>query len=133
MKRSLWPWLAALVWMGLIFMASAQPDLPSPDTPGSPLDTVMKKAGHVLSYGILACLYHRALGQALRVSTTLRILCVGLAMAYGLTDEFHQTFVPGRHGQLVDVAIDGVGASLAMLLTWWLERRRTRSRQTAEA
>ena len=38
---------------------------------------------------------------------------VAIAVAYAVTDELHQTFVPGRNGSPVDVAIDAVGALLA--------------------
>ena len=39
-----------------------------------------------------------------------------LASAYAVTDEFHQTFVPGRHGTPVDWAIDTAGALLGLAL-----------------
>jgi VanZ family protein len=133
MKRFLWYWLPVLVWMGVLFVFSAQPELPSPEEPGSLLDTVVHKGGHLVAYGVLAWLCLRALGQVLADSAGLRLLCVGVAMAYGLTDEFHQTFVPGRRGRLQDVLVDGVGAAIAMGLIWWLERWRTRTRRASEA
>lgn len=121
MKRFLRYWLPLLAWMGLIFVLSAQPTLPS--APGG-WDTVLKKTGHALAYGVLAWLYHRALRQHLRPSTILRVASIGLAVAYALSDEYHQTFVSGRNGNLLDVAVDGVGACGAMLLDWWFEGRR---------
>lgn len=127
MRRSLWRWLLPLAWMGLIFVLSAQPDLPR--APGPWLDTLLKKAGHAGAYGVLAWLYQRALRPRFRDSTALRVVSVGLAIAYALSDEYHQTFVPGRKGRWSDVAVDGVGACGAMLLDWWLERRRSLPRQ----
>ena len=122
--RWLWYWLPPLACMGLIYFFSAQPDLPQ--APGPWLDLVVKKAGHATAYGVLAWLYLRALcqhsGKDVR-STALRVASVGLAIAYALSDEYHQTFVPGRNGSLLDVAVDGVGASLAMLLDRRLVRR----------
>ena len=129
MKRFLWYWLPPLVWMGLIFAFSAQPDLPQ--APGPWLDTLVKKVSHALSYGLLAWLYGRALSRSTRTSAAVRVLSAGLAVAYALTDEYHQSFVPGRHGRWLDVAIDGVGACSAMLLDWWMERRRVRPRQAS--
>ena len=41
-----------------------------------------------------------------------RSLAVALAIAYAVTDEYHQTFVHGRHGSPVDWAIDSAGAAL---------------------
>jgi VanZ family protein len=130
MKRSLWRWLPPLAWMGLIFFLSAQPDLPR--APGPWLDTLLKKAGHAGAYGVLAWLYQRALRPPLRGSTALRVVSVGLAVVYALSDEYHQTFVPGRKGRLSDVAVDGAGACGAMLLDWWLERRRELPRQMSD-
>ena len=115
--------------MGLIYFLSAQPDLPS--APGPWLDTVIKKSGHAFSYGVLTWLYCRALRPHFRDSRTLRTVCVGLSVAYALSDEVHQIFVPGRNGTLLDVAVDSVGASGAMLLDRWLADRRARSRSVS--
>lgn len=128
MRRILGYWLPPLVWMGLIFFLSAQPDLPH--APGPWLDTLLKKAGHAAAYGVLAWFYLRVLCQyfgSSRMPIVLRIVSVGLAIIYALSDEYHQTFVPGRNGNLFDVAVDGIGACAAMWLEWWLERRRSLS------
>jgi len=127
MKRFLWYWLPLLAWMGLIFVLSAQPDLPHALGPW--LDTLLKKTGHAFVYGVLAWLYRRALYRHVHASTSFRVVSIALAVAYALSDEYHQTFVPGRNGNLLDVAVDGVGACAAMLLDWWLERRRALPRQ----
>ena len=129
-------WIFPLLWMALLFFLSAQPDLPH--APGPWVDILIKKAGHAFVYGVLAWLYLRALRWQLESRTPLtvrnshsdgtqmflRMLSVGLAVAYALGDEYHQTLVPGRNGNLFDVMIDGVGACAAMLLNWWLARRR---------
>lgn len=109
--------------MGLIFFLSAQPDLPQ--APGPWLDALLKKGGHALAYGVLAWLYRRALGSFWHTSTGLRLTSGGLAVLYALSDELHQTFVPGRSGNLLDVMVDGVGACGAMLLDRWLAQRRS--------
>jgi len=111
--------------MGLIFVLSAQSHLPS--APGPWLDTLLKKAGHAFAYGVLAWLYQRALRPHIRTPLVLRIASASLAVVYALSDEYHQTFVPGRTGRLFDVLVDGAGTCGAMLLSWWLERRRARS------
>jgi len=121
MKRLLWHWLPPLAWMGLIFLLSSQPTLPS--VPGG-WDVLLKKVGHALAYGVLAWLYQRALRRHFSTLATLRIVSIGLALAYALSDEYHQTFVAGRNGNLVDVAVDVVGMCGAMLLDWRLEHRR---------
>ena len=108
--------------MWLIFFLSAQPDLPH--APEAWLDGLIKKSGHALAFGVLAWLYRRALQPRFRTQSTLRWASFGLAVVYALSDEYHQTFVPGRSGRLFDVMVDSAGAAGAMLLEWWLERRR---------
>jgi VanZ family protein len=114
--RSAWHvrqwWLAALAWMGLIFWLSAQPDLPHAPEPW--LDMVVKKAGHAVLYGVLAWLYLRALQENGLSSGRTRLLAFGLAVLYAVTDEVHQSFVPGRTPSPWDVLIDGAGAALAV-------------------
>ena len=122
MRRFLWHWFPPLAWMALIFVLSAQPDLPH--AKGRWLDLLLKKAGHAAVYGVLAWLYRRALRRHVLTGTVLRAVSFGLAVAYAASDEYHQTFVPGRNGNLVDVAVDGVGACGAMLLARWREGRR---------
>ena len=112
----------------MIFVLSSEPNLPAP--PGPLLDTLLKKTCHVLTYGVLAWLFWRALCQYADGSPLLRVVSVGLTVLYGISDEYHQTFVPGRYGRLWDVVIDGGGAVTAMLLDWWLARRRALSRRT---
>lgn len=110
--RFLWLWLPPLAWMGAIFAFSTQPDLPH--APSAWLDVIVKKSGHALAYGVLAWLYYRALRPHVRAPLILRLVSIALAVAYALSDEYHQTFVPGREGRLLDVAVDGVGACGAM-------------------
>ena len=51
----------------------------------------------------------------------------GIAVAFAVTDEWHQSFVPSREGQARDVAVDALGAALAIAgILWWI-RRRTRT------
>jgi VanZ family protein len=47
-----------------------------------------------------------------------------LCLLFALSDEYHQTFVPGRRGSWADVAIDGLGVGLAGTFAWARARRR---------
>jgi len=105
--------------MGVIFFVSAQPTVPS--VPGR-WDLLVKKAMHVLAYAALTYLYLRALRGEEAGEWVSRGVSAGLALAYAASDEYHQTFVPGRNGTMVDVAIDGVGVAAATLLDWWIRR-----------
>lgn len=112
-------WLPPLAWMALIFVLSAQPRLPH--APSSLADLLIKKAGHMAEYAILVLLFRRAL-----LAHAVRLWPQGmawlLAVLYAVSDEFHQTFVPGRNGQALDVMIDGLGATLAALGAWLASR-----------
>jgi VanZ family protein len=121
-KRFFWHWLPPLAWMGLIFFLSAQPDLPHAPDPW--IDTLIKKIGHALVFGLLAWLYLRALRERFPSATMLRWASAGLAFLYAASDEYHQMFVLGRKGRLFDVGIDTVGICCAMLLDGWWARRR---------
>ena len=77
--------------MGIIFALSSQPDLNS--GLGS-WDTVLRKLGHMAEFGLLWWLWRRALGRP--------AVAAAVALAYGATDEWHQSFVSGRVGSPLD-------------------------------
>lgn len=108
--RALSEWGPVLAWAGLIFWFSAQPNLrvASDDS----LDLVVRKAGHMFVFGVLAVLFWRALAEAaIRFAPLLAWI---LASLYAVTDEFHQGFTGGRHASPVDVSIDSLGALLGL-------------------
>jgi VanZ family protein len=117
--------LPALAWMLAIFVISSQHGVPAPLGLSSELIAI---AGHLVSYGLLAGLILWALpdhdGRLRRRS----LLAVLLATLYGLSDELHQAFVPGRSATLFDVAIDALGATLAVCLVAGWRRLWMRSR-----
>lgn len=119
-RRLLCYWLPPILWMALIFAMSAQPTLPELEEPW--LDVLLKKTGHFLEYATLAFLWWRALnGGALRADWPL--LVAGLvSILYAASDEYHQAFVPGRHGWLGDVGVDGAGVICVLGFIWWLTR-----------
>jgi VanZ family protein len=82
------------------------------------LDVLIRKLAHVTEYLVLTLCWWRAL-RGLGVSRENRIavgIAVAIALTYAATDEFHQTFVSGRHGTPVDVLIDAIGMTLAAVL-----------------
>jgi VanZ family protein len=119
--RRIDPWAPPLALMALIFFFSAQADLNS----GLGLiDQVGRKVIHAGEYAVLAFLWWRALRTVMPPDRAL-VAALAIAVAYSATDEFHQTFVRGRHGSPVDVLIDSLGALLAALL---IHRSRTAAR-----
>ena len=111
------PWLTlwgpVVAYMALIFALSAT------DSPPSPAQ-VDDKAQHFLGYGGLGVLALRATaGGALSGLTAGTALAAwALAAAYGVTDEYHQRFVPGRTADVADVLADATGAAIGVLAAW---------------
>ena len=109
--RRLDPWWPPLVLMAVIFLFSAQPSLNS----GLGLaDTIGRKIVHFAEYGLLAFLWARALRTRMDARRAALVALVVTSL-YAATDEFHQTFVEGRHGSPLDWAIDTAGAATATL------------------
>jgi VanZ family protein len=100
------PWLPPLVLMGLIYFLSAQPDL---NSGLGVIDLIGRKFIHAGEYALLCYLWWRALREVLP-SHRAPLAALAITVAYSCTDEFHQTFVHGRHGTPVDVLIDAVGS-----------------------
>ena len=120
MRRLALFWLPVLVWAGIIFALSATPNLRF--APTADVDFVVRKAGHMAVFGVLAVLLWRALA-----SSSVRramVWSLVLTVAYAASDEFHQAFTAGRHPSPVDVGIDSVGALIALAaLALWLRSR----------
>jgi VanZ family protein len=110
-----------LVLMAVIFALSAQPDL---NSGLGTWDTIGRKLIHMGTYGLLWWLWWRALGRRAPA------LAAAITLAYAVTDEFHQHFVPGRHGTPVDVAIDAAGVALALAVSRGRRRSAARSRRS---
>lgn len=108
MRDIVYRWLPALCWMGVIFFLSAQSSLPSP--PDRLLTFILRKIGHVVVYAILALLLLRATASFKRPV----LYAALIAVLYAISDELHQSFVPGREATLRDVAIDAAAAIAAL-------------------
>lgn len=115
-------WLPAIVLMAAIFIFSSTPSSGLPDY--GFWDGLVKKGGHVTGYALLALSYWHWLGFDPKKGW----LAWLLAVLYAATDEFHQSFTPGRHPSVQDVLIyDNLGALLAVLFgSWFLKRKSKR-------
>ena len=123
-------WLLVLLAMTVIFVLSAQPGLRISDDPG--VDGPLRHFAHVVAYAVLAGLVVLALARSRqRPGPALAGLAVALAVVYGVTDEFHQSFVPGRTSHAIDVVYDAIGAVVGVSVVWawarWADRRRIRT------
>jgi VanZ family protein len=104
-SRALTVWLPVVAWAALIFVLSAQPDL---STGLGAWDVVLRKLAHLAEYAILGALLLRAVGE--------RVPALVAGVAYAVSDEIHQTFVPGRQGSVLDVLIDSAGVVIGILV-----------------
>jgi VanZ family protein len=100
--------------MALIFSLSATPDLSSGL---GEVDLVLRKGAHITIFALLWLTLMRA------TDWRRPLVATGIALLYASSDEYHQTFVHGRHGTPVDVAIDAVGMGIAALACWMTARR----------
>ena len=117
--------LAPLGLMGAIFFLSAQP------FDGQELawwEVVARKIGHFSGYAALAAACAWALVGRVRRPL---LWAAAISLAYSISDEYHQTFVEGRHGTAMDVGIDALGIATALLLIRAREARRRRGGSTA--
>lgn len=77
---------------------------------------------HALAFGGLAYLLAWGVVRACPGWSLFRVLLVAVlvTVAYGGLDEFHQSFVPRREPDLLDLLADGVGALGAVLVFRWI-------------
>jgi VanZ family protein len=114
-------WLPVIAVCALIFTLSSFSQLPSP--PGGVTD----KHEHFTIYFVLGLTLVRALAGGRWTGVTLRVAILSLVFVslYGASDEFHQSFVPGRDSSVYDWTADTIGGftAAAGLLAWAIIRR----------
>ena len=115
--RRLRPWLPALAWAALIFWLSAQPKLVID------LERGTDKLAHFLAYAVLGALL--ALAQTRTGWPPAAAYALGIA--YGASDEWHQSFVPGRASDAADWLADAAGVVVAVALYQRMRRRAWRA------
>jgi len=98
-----------------------------PDISAETLNRVVltvRKGAHLTEYAVLAGLLWCALPHPRSRAEPWR-LAWAFAVAYAISDEWHQALVPGRTGSVADVALDAIGAAVGLLLIWcWRSRHR---------
>jgi VanZ family protein len=93
-----------------------------------PFVLFFRKCAHLTEYAVFALLLWRAIrahsapttGWSWRVARNAWLVVV----VYASTDEFHQSFVPGRQASPWDVVIDSIGGAAGLLALWALGRWR---------
>jgi VanZ family protein len=141
-------WLPIVIWMCIIFSASGDRDSFQrssriigpflhwlmPNLPAKRVNqvvTLARKGAHLTEYAILAILFWRAVRPFVKTDAhvwnwKLAGAAVGFVALYAATDEYHQTFVPGRGPSIHDVVIDTAGAMGGMALLWLIWKWRSK-------
>lgn len=114
-------WASSVAWAAFLVVQSGSPSV------GSFLSRVLDrlpagadKVGHGAAYAVLGALLTLATGRVW--------LAALMALLFGVSDEIHQYFVPGRYADVLDVVADGVGGLLGALAVAFLSRRFGRPR-----
>lgn len=141
--RAIRDWGLVVLWMGAIFYGSSRPSLPGSLGRQDAIGDLLRTAVHLAEYAILAALtYRAAIATAVRGDASLAlgnprvergldvrlvVAVLALSMGYALSDELHQSFVPGRCFSLADLGVDvaGVVLGLGAVARWRLWRGRS--------
>lgn len=144
-KQHLW-FIPAILCMGLIFYLSHQPGQASSQLSGGLLDsitsfintltpvndpeiyhTLLRKSAHFMVYFTLGGFLY--LGALKNKMVHPYRFSFGLCVVFAISDEYHQSFIEGRAGQVKDVCIDSSGALVGLMLigmiTYIWHRKRT--------
>jgi VanZ family protein len=108
-------WLPVVLWAAVIFALSS---IPSLNSGLGVWDLILRKLAHAGEYALLAALLFRAITRFWPAFL--------VAVAYAVSDEFHQHFVRGRAGTPRDVAVDAGGALLGLVAFAYLRRSITK-------
>lgn len=122
MRHPLFAWLLLAAYAALLFFQSSLPahDM-GPDFPGQ------DKLLHLAAYALMSWLACCAFGTLRGLRSRWAVCLTGLifALVFGLSDEWHQSFVPARCADGWDLVADGLGALAGAALYGWRRRART--------
>lgn len=119
MRAVLWYRLPAVLYAAALYWASSRSRLPLPKW-GLGFED---KLAHFLAFAVLAWLVYRALSRPTPLVTRVLPATALLTAAYALSDEWHQSFVPGRTFDLWDLCADAAGIATVLLLAHFRSRR----------
>lgn len=109
-------WLPTFIWLIVIFTFSAQPTIQTSAVDWQ--DFFVKKTAHFIEYAILTGLFIYSLSRTTRLGwSRIIFLSIFVSISYAISDEFHQSFVPGREARVRDILIDSFGSLSVGLLS----------------
>lgn len=162
MKLKYISWLPAVMIMGIIFYFSSKPA----ETSGNDslavvkyivniyenitgtehqdnedlmeiLDVIVRKGAHFCEYALLATAIAFHLYHIDQKGRQLFLLPIIISALYAASDEYHQTFIPGRSGQFSDVLLDSagalVGSAFFYMLILFIKKKSQKKRAITES
>lgn len=112
--------LALILYCGFIYWLSDQQTLPTPD-----LFDNEDKLHHFLAYFVMGLFAWRAFGHDLVRGRLLFLAVFSFCSVYGLSDEWHQSFVVGRNSSVLDWLADSTGGLVAALSSYYYCSRKS--------
>lgn len=113
-------WAGVILWLGVIFYFSAQPNLKS-ELPNI-WDFIFRKIAHAAEYFVLAYLLNIAFGNYHLKFSNRIIIVLFLCIMTAVLDEYNQTGILGRQGSARDISIDGLGATILLSMNYIYKR-----------
>jgi VanZ family protein len=103
-----------LIYAGMIFFLSSLSQFPM----AVPSVRGLDKMAHFAEFYLFGCLIYRWLGSFNHeiIRKTISPVTILMGILYGLSDEWHQSFVPGRDATLWDVLFDALGVTAAAII-----------------
>ena len=113
--------------MGILYWLSSIPGVRLPASPEVYalfywISPTLQNVLHIPAYAALAGTWCWALRAWLSRASAIVLLAAGISTIYGIFDEWHQSFVPGRYASLTDVTFNVAGAALVIWLALWASR-----------
>jgi VanZ family protein len=102
-------WCITIIYMAIIFGLSS---IPGDDTP--PMFPFADKIAHVIEYMILGILLKNALNKY----QYKYILAICIGSVYGITNEIHQLYVPGRECDIMDMVCNIIGCIIGQFVNF---------------
>ena len=128
--------LILILWMGIIFCFSNQPNsgqvthdiieetitTVKTDTFIDIINFIIRKSAHMTEYFILTILFVSLYKEYTNNKNKIIIISIISCFLYACTDEIHQLFIIGRTGQFIDVLIDTFGG-LLFIIPYYLYKK----------
>jgi len=117
-KKPAYLWVSVVVWMGVIWGLSSIPGDGFPEIGWG--GNFLSIAAHFVIYFILAGLLYYAMREWKEILPVGRIFLIvfAVSVSYGILDEFHQLFTPGRSSSIGDVGVDVTGTLCFLAIVW---------------